>query len=292
MRRATVLFLSYWFLSPLPAYCWWETGHQAIARIAAVHLTPEARTRVAQIFGVENTPAAVAEAMTAASTWADETKAATRTGEWHFIDLALQDGESDIPARCPENNCAPARIRLFAAQLASRHFDDTRWSDLDALRYVIHLVGDIHQPLHTISDADLGGNCERLDPLVGNAKNLHALWDGPLVDALNADSRVLAHQLEEDINGMPPSARAAIATGNEEDWVWESHELAIRDVYEKLRIPIEPFEFPRNCRFAPAPVGEMFLDISNVYVNDMKPVVREQLIRAGLRLANLLNQSL
>lgn len=292
MRRATALFLSYWFLCPLPAYCWWETGHQAIARVAAVHLTLEARTRAAQIFGVENTPAAVAEAMAAASTWADETKAATRTGEWHFIDLALQDGEADISARCPGDNCAPARIRLFAAQLASRHFDDTRWSDLDALRYVIHLVGDIHQPLHTVSDADLGGNCERLDPLVGNAKNLHALWDGPLVDALNADSRLLAHELEEDIDGMPPSARAAIATGNEEDWVWESHELAIRDVYEKLRIPTEPVEFPRNCRFAPALVGEMFLDIGNGYVNDMKPVVREQLIRAGLRLANLLNQSL
>jgi hypothetical protein len=169
---------------------------------------------------------------------------------------------------------------------------DSRWSRLDALRYVVHLVGDIHQPLHTISDADLGGNCERLDPPAGGAKNLHALWDGPLVDAVNPDSRALADELEEAVEQMPAAARNAIATGNQDDWVWESHELAIKVVYQKLGIPTEPIEFPRSCSFAPPAISSLLLDISNIYVNEMKPVVSEQLTKAGLRLARVLNETL
>ncbi len=75
--------------------------------------------------------------------------------------------------RCEDENCAPARIRVFAAQLKSPPADP-HWSELDALRYVIHLVGDVHQPLHDVSDADLGGNCELIVPPIGSVKNLHS----------------------------------------------------------------------------------------------------------------------
>jgi hypothetical protein len=293
MRRGITFLVTYCLLVCFPAYSWWETGHQAIARLAVSQLTPAARSRVAEILGVENTPEAVAEALATASTWADETKAETKTGNWHFIDLALQDDKSDIPIRCPGKNCAPARIAIFAAQLASgEQSADTRSSNLDALRYLVHLVGDIHQPLHTISDADLGGNCERLDPLVANAKNLHALWDGPLVTAVNRDSRGLALELEEMIQQLPPATRSALIAGNQDDWVWESHELAMKVVYRDLHIPTEPVEFPANCNLAPAAISGMTLDISNRYITEMKPVVREQLMKAGLRLAKLLNESL
>ena len=66
-----------------PAYPWWETGHRAVARIAALHLTPAAQARVAQLLGVTNTPDAVADALAISSTWADDTKAQTKTGSWH-----------------------------------------------------------------------------------------------------------------------------------------------------------------------------------------------------------------
>ena len=275
--------LSCCFLVPLPLFAWWETGHEAIARIAAAHLTPAARARIAHLLDVEDTPQAVADAMAQASLWADETKRETRTGAWHYIDLAIQDSRSDIPLRCRDNNCAPARIRLFAAQLASKNAD-YRWSDRDALRYVIHFVGDIHQPLHTISDADLGGNCERLNPYIGQAKNLHALWDGELVNELNLSDKELAAQLEN-------RAQSAASAGTIDDWVWESHELAIADVYKELRIPTQVVEFPANCADAPLAIGELQLDISAAYIANMKPVVEEQLIKAGLRLAKLLNDT-
>ena len=106
---------------------WWETGHQTVARIAAAHLTPAARTRVARILNVPDTAEAVADGLATASTWADEIKTDTKTGSWHYINLTLQDDKSDIPSRCENDNCAPVRIRLFAAQLASQSAD-ARWS--------------------------------------------------------------------------------------------------------------------------------------------------------------------
>jgi hypothetical protein len=215
----------------------------------------------------------------------------TKTGEWHYIDLTLQDRKSDIPLRCKDDNCAPARIRLFAAQLSS-HTPGAKWSEQDALRFLVHFVGDIHQPMHAISDADLGGNCERLDPPVETAKNLHALWDGGIINAMDVDDRALAGSLEQEIRSMSEARQTAIATGNPDDWTWESHQLAMQDIYYKLHIPIEPPIFPANCDEAPAAITDFHPQIDALYVDSMKPVMRDQLIKAGLRLAKLLNDVL
>jgi nuclease S1 len=294
MRCLSSLLLSICILWPSPAYSWWETGHQTVARIAAAHLTSAARTRIARILDVPDSPEDVAEALAKISTWADETKNQTKTGSWHYIDLAIQDHKSDIPERCNDDNCAPIRIRLFADQLAGHpaHPGNTHWSQLDALRYLVHLVGDIHQPLHTISDADLGGNCELLDPPVGKAKNLHALWDGEIINEMASSDRALTQELESSIDELGHHREHVLSEGSEDDWVWESHELAIRDVYRRLHIPVEPVEFPATCAEAPAEITSLKLDIPGAYIADMKPVIREQLIKGGLRLARLLNESL
>jgi hypothetical protein len=294
MSRLTALLLVACLAFPFPAYPWWETGHQTVARIAAAHLTPAARTRIARILEVEDTPEAVADALAKASTWADETKSETKTGSWHFIDLAIQDHKSDIPERCQHDDCAPARVRLFAEQLAGHPRDpaNTRWSQLDALRYVVHLVGDIHQPLHDVSDADLGGNCEVLDPPVGKAKNLHALWDGEIINEMSASDRALSSELEAEIKEFSPRRDRQFSEGKEDDWVWESHEIAVHQVYRRLHIHVQPLEFPSSCADAPAAITELKLEISPVYIAEMKPIVREQLVKAGLRLARLLNESL
>lgn len=277
------LALTCCFLVPLPLFAWWETGHQTIGRIAAAHLTPAARARIAQILDVENTPEAVADAMARASTWADETKRETRTGAWHYIDLAVQDTRSDFAVRCKDDDCAPARIRLFTAQLRSKNAE-YRWSNRDALRYVIHFAGDIHQPLHAISNADLGGNCERLNPFIGKAKNLHALWDGELIDQWGMSEKQLAARLDD-------GARNFDTTGTVDDWAWESHEIAIADVYRELRIPTEDVLFPASCNDAPLEISDLQLEISSAYTGKMRPVVEEQLMKGGLRLAKLLNET-
>lgn len=278
-------------LLPTPALCWWETGHRVVARLAAAHLTPPARTRIARILNVPDTPQAVADALAQASTWADETKAETKTGAWHYIDLAVQDSSADIPQRCPQNNCITARIRLFLLQLAAPT-PSASASQLDALRYVVHFVGDLHQPLHAVSDADLGGNCEHVDPPVETAANLHAVWDGGIVNLMHSSDRELAGELDRNLQSVSPNARTALAAGSVNDWAWESHELAIADVYRRLSIPTEPVIFPHSCQEAPLAVSNLTVRLSSGYLDDMKPVVRRQLTKAGLRLAHLLNETL
>jgi hypothetical protein len=259
--------------------------------VAAAHLSPKARTRVAVILGVPDSTQAVADAMAKASTWADEVKASTKTGEWHYIDLTLQDKKTDINERCPKQDCVTARIRLFSQQLAEK-VADPKWTDLDALRFLIHFVGDVQQPLHAISDADLGGNCERLDPPVDTARNLHALWDGGMLTEIAKDDAELAANLQSYLEQLGPPIQKKWAEGDEGDWAWESHELANRVIYQRLHIPLEPEIFPTGCQAAPAEITNFKPVIDTLYIDDMKPVLRDQLSKGGLRLAALLNRTL
>jgi hypothetical protein len=286
-KRIFSLVLCY--LLALPSFGWWETGHRTIARIAAANLTPKARTRVARILGVADTAESVANAMVAASTWPDEYKRQLKTMAWHFTDLALQDSMKDIPRRCPNDNCLAARIEVFTRQLA-RH-TQTGVNDRDALRYLVHFVGDVQQPLHSITDADLGGNCEHIDPF-HEAKNLHALWDGGIVASLDMSDVELAGELNGYLDRIGSGQRKAWSKGDGTEWTWEAHELARRVVYDRLHIPVEPPLFPPNCNGAPQEIREFRPQIDSLYINDMKPVVRDQLAKGGLRLARVLNQSL
>lgn len=287
--RLTAVLLA-GLLASFPAFGWWETGHRTVARLAAARLTPAARTRIARILSVPDTPQAVADALAQASTWPDENRNQT-SGRWHFINLALQDSKSDIPARCPHDNCVTARIRLFALELRSAR-PNAPQSELDALRYLIHFVGDLHQPLHAVSNADLGGNCERVSPPVYTAENLHALWDGAIVNAIGLNDRDLAADLDRRLGSFRESELAQLAAGSETAWTWESHELAIRQIYRKLAIPTQPVIFPKSCQQAPLGVSNLVLRVRSSYIDEMKPVVRQQLLKAGVRLAKILNESL
>ncbi len=289
MRRSLYTFLILSLLA-FPSFAWWETGHQAIARIAAAHLDPAARARIATLLDVPDNPKAVTDALARISTWADEARNETKTGEWHYTNLTLQDSKSDISLRCKDDNCVTARIALFAAQLAGKR-PGGRWSDLDALRFLVHFVADIHQPLHAVSNADLGGNCERLDPAVGKAQNLHALWDGEIVNAINSNDKALASAIESDVQAMPAAERREAEGGDSGDWTWASHELAARYIYQRLQIPAEPVEFPASCKDAPEAITGNALHVNSAYIDEMKPVVRSQIAKAGLRLARILNEA-
>lgn len=291
LRPSRFLALSCCFFISSPLFGWWELGHRTVARLAVQHLTPAARVRVSRILGIADTPQAIADALAQASTWADETKVETRTGEWHYIDLALQDSKANIPERCPDGNCVTEKITTFAKQLAAQKADG-RWSEVDALRYVVHFVGDIHQPLHAVSDADLGGNCETLSPQIGDAKNLHSLWDGEIPRALDAGDLELAANIEGYLKELGAVKQSDWSRGTPDDWAWESHELAKADVYGKLHIPLEPVIFPHGCKEAPADILDFKPQIDTLYIDSMKPVVRDQLAKAGLRLARVLNEAL
>jgi hypothetical protein len=290
MPRAALSLLTSFLLFNLPAWCWWENGHRTTARLAAYYLTPATRAHLAAILKVPSDPASIADALAVASTWPDEIKKERpETGPWHYIDIALQDTEDQIPERCPGQNCVTAKIGLFSAQLIDDKSAADPTIDLDALRFLVHFVGDIHQPLHAVSDADLGGNCESLNPIYEKARNLHALWDGPLVDDINADDRALADDLKKQLDAKREGQLRKMAGGTVNDWAWESHKLAEKEVYQRLHIPTEPVVFPESCKVAPEAILDEKITVEPGYIDAMKPVIRLQLERAALRLARLLN---
>ncbi len=290
MRSFLAILLPALLLLPPPANAWWEEGHQVVARVAAAQLTPSALKRVAALLEVDDNPAAVADALATAAIWADQVKTETHTESWHFVNLTWQDNRSNFEDRCAGDDCALARIRLFAAQLKANDPDaDSRFSNEDALRFLVHFVGDLHQPLHSSSNADQGGNCELLESPIDTAANVHALWDGPLVSRLGGDDALLAAELNAEIAQMSEQQRAAESSGNVEDWAWDAHRLAMVNVYKRLGIPKEDVAFPASCDDAPDEIQQLRLSIDDQYLEDMAPIVRDQLKKAGLRLAKMLN---
>ena len=221
MRLLAVLATA---LATLPAFGWGPEGHRIVARIAARNLTQKARMQVASLLLCDPDPASVAEAMANASIWADTIdKRTTNTGEWHYIDIALTDTRADIPKRCPHNACVTAKIPELLGSLKSNYVGD--WSVGDQLKFIIHLVGDLHQPLHCADNADRGGNCLQTHSF--NSHNLHQAWDIGMLEEINPSDVALANELSQHLN---PAWRQ----GNVSEWTWESHELAVRDAYGPL----------------------------------------------------------
>jgi hypothetical protein len=291
MRRFLAILIPVALLLPAPATGWWDEGHEVVARVAAGRLTPAAQLRISELLEVGNTQQAVADAMAKAAIWADQVKTDTGTENWHFLNLTWQDNRTNITDRCANDDCVSARVRLFAAQLKANDPDaDTRFSDDDALRFLVHFVGDLHQPLHAASDADQGGNCEVMETGTDGAANVRALWDGPLVSGMGVDDSELAAELNAEITKMTDGERADFSSGEPDDWAWEAHRLAIVNVYKRLAIPKEDTAFPATCAEAPEEIQQVNVEIDDQYLEDMRPIVRDQLKKAGLRLAKMLNE--
>lgn len=277
--RPTILVLS-WLAISLPAWGWGCAGHQVVALIAAAHLRPDVAARVARILA-QAPPAAVRHgcpasaawpAMAREANWADAARTAATAG-FHFVNLPLdaRRGPAALAAAC-DGGCLTAAIARFELQLSSPQPAPRA----AALRYLIHLVGDAFQPLHTADDRDRGGNCVRTRlPGRKRAANLHQDWDSLLLRGArgratpSAYARRLDRRFGARFRGEPPEPAA---------WVWSSHALAARAAYG-------PLHLTPGCEERP-------VSLSPGYVHDAQAVIAEQLDRAGWALANLLNQVL
>jgi hypothetical protein len=285
--KSLLLILFGLLLLSRPARAWFPEGHEIVAIIAADDLTPSARWRVAQILSVPDNTGSVEKAMVAASIrpdiqFRDEDRS---SAQWHFIDICLQDKETDLPARCPQGNCVTVKIDEYARRLRDRNYD--KWGAAGDLAFLIHFVGDIHQPLHTTTNADQGGTCQQVN-VVPTEKNLHYAWDDAVVTVLEKqlgtnNPEATARKLE----ALYPTA-GDIATwepGEAEQIAWESHQLADSDVYRALGIPERPC-LMHSCD----PATSTPVTLSQAYMEREAPVASRQLVKGGHRLAALLNQ--
>ncbi|MBU0589181.1 MAG: S1/P1 nuclease [Gammaproteobacteria bacterium] len=165
------------FCIPIQSFAWGWLGHQVIATLAEQQLTPAARGQVQRLLALE--PGAT---LASISTWADENRA-PMTARWHYVNLPRGNCVYDAVRDCPDGNCV---VRAIQAQIEILKSDAPDPKKLLALKYLVHFVGDVHQPLHAGYADDRGGNQYQVNAF-GKGSNLHALWDSGMLMHISAD---------------------------------------------------------------------------------------------------------
>jgi hypothetical protein len=244
----------------VPAHAWGPQGHEIAARIAADNLTPSAHLRISQLLGGDAPGLMVLD-----SNWADEVRSdRPQTTGWHYVNIEIGARGYVQRRDCARDNCVVRQIERDIGLL--RDPRASRAAKLDAFRFLIHFVADLHQPLHAADRRDKGGN--GLTVFQGRRRsNLHRVWDQDVVAALGPDAMRVAVDIEKE---LVPAKKARLMAGTPSDWANESFQVASREIY--ARLPADgAVRLPRD------------------YTSREKAVVRLQLLRAGLRLAAILN---
>lgn len=243
----------------LPALAWGPEGHDLVARIAEAQLTPTAHARVAEILGPNVTMASV-------SSWADQIRRQRdNTGPWHYVDIPIQKSSYSRRRDCKKDDCVVAQIEREKALL--RNSGTPVVERREALMFLIHFVGDMHQPLHSSDNKDKGGNDVRVVFLDRRA-NLHSTWDSVLLGRMGKEDDLFPVLLKEAEANTKKWGK-----GSPEKWANESHKAAQQVVYGNLPKVAQGEAEPLNADYEKA----------------ADPVIREQIEKAGDRLAHTLN---
>lgn len=265
---------------PAPALAWWDYGHKTVARIAWQEAKAATRARMRALFARQaelQTPSCPVRTIEEASVWADCVKPGERFSyaySWHFQNVDICK-PFELKANCPFGNCVSAQITRDVKLLSDPKVPARE--RLQALAFLVHFVGDLHQPLHAADRADLGGNSAPATyGEVAGRNNLHKIWDGYLAErAISTPLGEAAGLLGE----VAPDDRAAVASGSVEDWSRETWQVS-RDAAYGMHAADPCVD--RDAR----------LTLDRAMIEAAIPVVRGQIVRAGLRLARLLDEAL
>lgn len=237
---------------------WGQKGHDTVAYIAECHLTPEAKAAAEELLG--------GKSIVYYANWMDNasnTPEYAYTKTWHYKNVDADETYE----KAKKNNKGDI---VVAIEKQTMILEDTTRSKEDralALKMLVHFLGDIHQPMHLGHYKDLGGN--RVDvQFFRNPKNLHGVWDTNLVEAAHKWSY---SEWQQQIDRATPEEQALIISATTPDeWAKETYELATK-IYE-VTYPGSNIEFK--------------------YIAEWTPVIENQLLKGGLRLAQLLNDKL
>lgn len=269
--KLTAIFLLLLAFS-VPSCAWGPEGHRVVADVAWNHLSPLAKRRAAELLGDDS--------LAEISTWADEVRnQRSETYGWHFVDIPRGAGGFSESRDCykpddrhpyslqDHHNCVVDRIQMFSEVLANSHASQSERKE--ALKFLVHFVGDIHQPLHALEDAR-GGNDIHIN-LFGSNKcgthdcNLHAVWDISLIEHTGRSEKDYAAHLEKLIALRHLERDSG---GSSADWANESFHLGER-VWVNDGGSVDESYFQKNIE-----------------------ALDRQLALAALRLAALLNNDL
>lgn len=251
-------------LFPHTVLAWGGQGHRLVALLAEPGLTPATRRQIDLLLAGEPDPT-----LPGIASWADELREhdpglGKRSARWHYVNLADHDCGYEPPRDCRNGDCV---IEALAAQTAILHDrSQPLAARRQALKFVVHLVGDIHQPMHAGYAHDRGGNDYQVQ-FDGQGSNLHALWDSGMFKALHlSDAEYLQRLQTRDVAAAPAYA---VLPPPAPGWAQAS-----------CRIAVQPGVYPSGHTPGPA------------YADSYRPLAERQLQLAGTRLAEVLNAAL
>lgn len=287
MHRPILLLLACFTSLTLavPAQAWWEDGHIIVCRIAESRLTKESQAGIKDLLGdgVEG-ERAISDARMC--NWADLIRSSgtlnrkyPKNDTWHYVNIDIGTKREDFKVS-DDNNHVIGAIERFKKVLKDPKAE--KQDRKEALLFLIHFVGDMHQPLHTgFRDNDRGGNLQPIKSVLGKVEgkmNLHKVWDGYILQAERGEltNEDFAKRLIEEIKG---DEIAKWSKGEVSDWAWESHTIVVERIYK--------FSDGKDLPKRTDPAVELTADN---YVKGNQPIVREQLKKSGVRLAKVLNE--
>ena len=259
MRTHFTLLVLGCLLCLAPAHAFGPAGHRAVARIAETELSPSARAEVDRLLALEGV-----QRLDEVATWADELRdmpGYEYASRWHYVNLGKGECRYRAEVHCPEGNCVVSAIETQRRILADRKAAPV--ARAQALKWLVHLVADIHQPLHTGYAEDRGGNLHQVQ-LKGKGTNLHAAWDSGIIALRDESWPKLAKRLARNAAAGSNEVRAGIA----EQWAEESCALLDSVVYPRKR------------------------KLSRNYLDQAQTVIDARIRLAAARLAAMLNATL
>jgi len=259
-----------WFLVA-QAHAWGPEGHSVVAEIAQRRLTPPASAAVTETLGQGVSLASI-------SMWADDVRAyRPETYNWHFVNIPLAESNYDAALQCaptPKGDCVVAELERLRNELRCAPTDVAK---NEALRFAVHFVADLHQPLHALREQQ-GGNQVLVATYIAGATctgrctptptvtNLHAVWDTTILQKAAWNWGALVEVVEKN---LPRYIQSSSPSGEPRQWALETHRVA-------------------QSVWAATPANSV---IDEDYYRMALPIALQQLGRAGVRLAMFLNDA-
>lgn len=281
MRHLWVVVTGMLAATPLsPALAWGGSGHEVVGFIAESFLTPSARQQVDALLAGE--PAS-RRSLAAVSTWADEILSQpawrAKTATWHYVNVSIREPGYDAARDCPGSDCVVAQVEEQRHRLADRALLPA--VRLEALKFLVHFAGDMHQPIHIGDNKDKGGNSTFIR-FQGHTIKLHRMWDSGVLDIAAFDHRNEEDLARELAGAVTPAERSAWEQGDVLAWAGESHVIARDEVYAEFGT-----DAPEGGNSPSSPIL-----VTADYADRHVATAEKRLAQAGVRLAFMLNQAL
>lgn len=272
------LFLSLLLIST-KAFGWGSTGHRVVGAVAEKYLDPAIAVSIQKITG--------GQTLSRISNWSDEIKSEPETYQhtynWHYTDWKDEDHEHD------ETKSSGKLMGAIRDQLAVlKDAGASRDKKFFALKFLVHLIGDLHQPLHVGNGLDQGGNKCKVT-FQKKDTNLHALWDEGMIDFTNLSFTELANYVAQ---GRTTQEILTWRSGDALDWAKESKILRSSIYPNDVNPSSAPMSVKQYCRSDVVVTAEETPKLSYEYSYKFVPVMEKRLFQAGLRLAMVLNSAL